>query len=131
MLPLVVPTLRPPWRGRRGRGVAFKPAPDVVLIELLGPEEPGERLPHHALGVVREPLRDDRLVELVGLSHALTEDSIEVLAERAGRKRRVGEPEPRDDALAGLKPQPIVRGGLRAEPLRDDRVLSPLPAEAL
>src|SRR3989442_12906266 len=131
MLPLVVPALRPPWRGRRASGVAFEPAPDVVVVELLGPEEPGERLPHHALGVVREPLRDDRLVELVGLSHALTEDSVEVLAERAGRKRRVGEPEPRDDALAGLKPQPIVRGGLLAKSLGVGVVLSPLPAEAL
>src|SRR5207245_6780574 len=53
--------------GRRARGIALDPAPDIVVIELLRPEESGERLPHHTLRVVGELLRDHRGVELVGL----------------------------------------------------------------
>ena len=56
-------------RGRLER-VAVEPAPDVVLVELLGPEHPGERLPHDVLLFGRQALRDDGGVELVGLGAA-------------------------------------------------------------
>ena len=60
-----------------------------------------------------------RLVEPVGLLRPLTEDDVELLAERVARNRRVGEPEPRDRALAEGERLPVVDRGLRAARGRD------------
>ena len=48
-------------------GVAVEPAGDVVVVELLAPEHPGERLPHHQGLVGRRRCRGQLGVELVGL----------------------------------------------------------------
>src|SRR5205823_15118946 len=99
-----------------------EPAPDVVVIELLGPEEPRERLSHDVLRVVGELLGDDSRVELVRLAEALCERDVEVRPERAAGDRRVAEPEARRPALAGLEREAMERGRLGADPGAVDRV---------
>src|SRR5207244_1906979 len=102
------------------------PAPDVIVVELLGPEQPRERLAHDALGIVRELLRDHRRVELVRLAQALGEYDVKVLAECAPRDRRVGEPQAHRDALPGGQGHPVARRRLRSRGLGVDRVLFPI-----
>ena len=60
-------------RGRRARlgRVAVEPALDVVVVELLAPQHPGERLPHHVRLVVRARRRRQLGVELVRLAAPL------------------------------------------------------------
>ena len=70
MPPLGVAPL-PALRRRRGlAGIALEPAPDVVVVPLLRPEQPRQRLAHDAPRVLAEPLRDHGRVELVGLALA-------------------------------------------------------------
>ena len=62
----------PALRGRRRAGrIAFQPLVDVVVVELLAPEQPGERLPLDAPRVVGHAVRAERAVERVGLGLAL------------------------------------------------------------
>jgi hypothetical protein len=53
----VIPPVEPLAAAGAGR-VALQPAPDVVVIELLRPEKPGERLAHDVPRVVRQLLGD-------------------------------------------------------------------------
>ena len=99
---------------RRLRGVALEPSPDVVVVELLGPEETAERLAHHELAVVGQGVGNDRRVERVGLGQAAGEERIEVAAELIPDRRRIGEPELDDVRLAGAERHPIVERGLGA-----------------
>src|SRR5438445_12675881 len=108
MQPLVVPRVHPPGRRRRTRRITLEPARDVVVIELLGPEEPTERLAHHVPRVVGELLGNDRLVEFVRLPQPLAEEDVEFLAEGAARDRRVGKTQSRDDALTGSERRSIA-----------------------
>ena len=124
--PLVVPPSPPLGRRRRLRGVTLEPAFDVVVGELLRPEEPRERLPHDALRVVGVVRRDHRRVELVRLGPALGENGLELRSERIPRDRRVREPEARARARAGAEREPVVRRRLRTDPPRVDRIRSPL-----
>ena len=55
------------WRWRLRR-VAVEPAPDVVAVELLAPDHPGEGLAGHEPLVVAGAGRDQLRVELVGLT---------------------------------------------------------------
>ena len=96
------------------------------MVELLGPEQPRERLAHDALGIVRELLRDHRRVELVRLAQALGEYDVEVLAECAPWDRRVGESQAHRDALPGGQGHPVARRRLRADGRGVDRVFFPI-----
>ena len=60
------------------RRVALQPFPDVVVVELLGPDQAGQRLALHAASHPRRRCRLQRIVELVGLRAPLPEDRIEV-----------------------------------------------------
>ena len=46
--------------------VLFEPAPDVIAIELLGPEHPGQSLPHDTGLVGGKRGRDDGRIKLIG-----------------------------------------------------------------
>src|SRR5215475_3202916 len=70
MSPLFVAAL--PARGGRNGAcrVAFKPRTHIIVIELLGPEHAGIRLPHDHACVRRKILGNARVVEFVGFLHA-------------------------------------------------------------
>ncbi len=85
--PLVVAALEPLGRGRRAGRIAGEPAPHVVVVELLAPEQSGQGLPHHLLRVRGQVARDDRGVELVRLPQAAREDRLELAAEGLVRER--------------------------------------------
>ena len=76
--PLVVAALESLGRRRRLGGIALEPAPDVVVVELLAPEQARERLAHDAPAVVVEGVGDDRGVERVRLAHAAREQGVEL-----------------------------------------------------
>ena len=82
--PATVPD-RPP-AGRRGwlGRVTLEPALDVVMEELLAPEQPGECLPGHLHLLGRRPGRDDRAVEGVRLLLPVADDRVELPAQRDG-----------------------------------------------
>ena len=65
-------------RGRRLGRVAVEPAGDVVEVELLAPQHPGERLAHHPRLVRRRPFRRQLRVERVGLGSARGRHVVEV-----------------------------------------------------
>ena len=89
---------------RRGRDVSpygsgptlGQPAVDVVVVELLPPQHPGERLPHDARPVLGQALGDHPGVEVVRLAPSRVDDRVEGLRRR-GRElgRRAGPARPR------------------------------------
>ncbi len=107
-------------RGRLER-IAVEPAPDVVLVELLGPEHSRERLPHHVLLVGRQPPRNDRGVELVGLGAAQRQRAVELRAQRiAAGRLDVGQPQAHARVSAGGYLEALTRRGLGALSVRVD-----------
>ena len=112
-----VATLGRRWRLRR---VAVEPALHVVVVELLAPDHPGERLPGDQARVVVDGGRDHLAVELVGLHATLREHLVEARAERGvGRGRPEADPDhlglPRRDRQA------VPPGDLRADAVRVHR----------
>src|SRR5687767_2189126 len=64
---------------RRGLGiVAVEPAADLVVVVLLGPHHPGERLALHGPRIRVDDVALQRAVERVGLATALREDGVDV-----------------------------------------------------
>jgi hypothetical protein len=96
--------------------VLLQPARDVVVVELLAPEHPGERLAEDERGVGAHPGGDDGGVERVGLASTRVEDLGERLAERRrrdapGRRRRESQAEL--DGCPRLDRELVVRRRLR------------------
>ena len=92
--------------------VLAQPAVDVVLVVLLAPQQPGQRLAHHQRARRRSSVeRDDRRVERVGLVAAGVQHPIEVRTQRVARCRaaRSGAPGSRRSRRRG----PPARGGRR------------------
>ncbi len=80
MRPIRVASMEP-FSGRFGPSrVALQPSIDVVMIELLAPEEAGKRLPLDAPRFFGEIRRREFVVELVGLLNPLSERGVESLA---------------------------------------------------
>ena len=75
--PLVVAPLPALGRRARLRRVALQPVADDVVVELLGPQHPGECLACHQPGIGRKAGRQDGGVELVRLLLALLERRVE------------------------------------------------------
>ena len=76
-------------RRRRGLGgVAFQPPRDVVVVELLAPQHPGERLAKHQCLVGRGGRRRELGVELVRLLATRRDDGCEPVAEQLVGRRR-------------------------------------------
>ncbi len=125
--PVRVPAVSAPVGRLRLRRVAAKPVPDHVVVELLRPEHPRERLALDVSLVLREALRRDRPVELVGLAPARREDLVEVPADRrAVLYRRPAEAELHHDAPSRRHRGPVPRRALRADPVRVHRVRAPV-----
>src|ERR1700680_153830 len=61
----MVPPSGPFCRRRGTAGVSLQPLFDDIVIELFGPKQPGEALPHHALCVRRQIPWDNRRVEII------------------------------------------------------------------
>src|ERR1700761_1017444 len=76
------------WR-RLGR-VALEPARDFIVIELLGPEQSGGRLPHDAELLALRRILDARFVEAVCFHPALIENRREVVAKNILRPLVLG-----------------------------------------
>ena len=99
-------------------GIALiQPDVEVVIVVLLAPEHPGQRLAHHAGLVFAGGRRRDRGVELVGLGATLAQHGLEVVAQRitaVERRAEIVEPQPNRRRSAALDGQTMVRGHLGA-----------------
>ena len=102
--------------------VLAQPAVHVVLVVLLAPQQPGQRLAHHHRRVGRKRRGDDRRVELVGLVAAGLQHLIEVGTQRVTRCRARGQAHTDRGALARPQLQHVVGGHLGARAGRIDRV---------
>ena len=102
-----------PRRGRRRlRRVAVEPARDVVVVELLAPQHPGEGLAQHERLVVRRLRRRQLGVELVRLAEPRRRDRVEV-GPRIAAARGRPEPDPQRDRRARLDARLVPERGLR------------------
>ena len=103
--------------------VLAEPAVDVVLVVLLAPEQPGERLARHVGGVRIERGADHRRVELVGLRAPCREHAARSRRRAAARRvpRRAGrgrhQAHAHDGARAGLEHE-LVQGRHLGAPAR-------------
>ena len=94
-----------------------QPAVDVVLVVLLAPQQPGERLAHDVRRVRVEVAGDDAGVEGVRLGDPLREHRVEV--DRAAARVQ---PHPDLRRAAGRDLEHVVRGDLGPGPRRVDGV---------
>ncbi len=122
LLPGVVAPFLRRWRRGLAR-IAGQPALDVVAVELLGPDHPGERRTHSLQLRPRAVVGGQIAVELVGFGLAGGEQFVEVPAEGvriALVLRRL--PQPQADLLgrAGGYGQPVPPGAFGAAVLRVD-----------
>ena len=108
--PLAVAAARAPPGRRRLERVALQPAPHVVAVELLRPDQPGGGLPEDGAGIrVREAVLQ-LLVERVRLGPPLPECGPVLLHGADAPARR--EPQPDPGARPGLEPQRVVQAEL-------------------
>src|SRR6202035_523337 len=68
-------------RYRRRHRIAIEPACDVVVIKLLTPYHPRERLPHHRRLIVTHVARSKRCIILLSFAATIGMDSLEACAE--------------------------------------------------
>ena len=102
----------------------LQPFPDIEEIVLLGPQHPGQGLPHHVRRVGADPGRRQAAVERIGFAPARREDIGEAVEGIAGRFRRcIGQAQADDGSLPGAHRHLVVRGRLGPDLLRIDRVL--------
>ena len=64
-------------------GISLQPPAHFIVIKLLAPQQPGKRLPHDLLGVIRQRRGNHRGVELVRLMRPLAHQLDEGAAKRA------------------------------------------------
>ena len=117
--PRRVASAAPHRRGNRPGRIAVEPAFDVVVVELLGPQHAGKRLPeHHRFFFVGRCGRE-RVKEIVGLALAIDQHSLpgSVIDARAGRR----ESQRQLDRRAGRHHQLVPKRRLRASCLWVDR----------
>ena len=86
--PRDVPALQTFGRRRRRCGIPFEPFAHDVVVELLRPQQPGNRLAHHGALVVSEGDGNDRGEVLVGLIHAAPGTRDRNPSPRRGRGQR-------------------------------------------
>ena len=120
-----VAPVQPLVRRRRLGRVAVQPAGHVVVEQLLAPQQPAERLPHHHPLISGRVLRRQLGVELVGLGLPLRHHLVEPGAERGGRFPALGclgwpQPQPQFGGLARLNGHLVPEGALGAGALRID-----------
>lgn len=100
--------------GERVDAVLGQPSLDVEVVVLLAPQHPGQRLPHQAALVLAHAVRDDVLVEGVGLGPPRLHRGGE-LGPGVG-EFGVGQPQPQGRAAAGGDRHHVMDGGLGAGP---------------
>src|SRR5947207_8705046 len=85
------------------------------MVELLTPQESGQRLAHHVTGVGGESLGRHRGVKLIRLVLTLCKSLLEVNAEGflRGYHRPVRKPQPHGRRLSRADAQGVMRGSLR------------------
>src|SRR5450755_5089095 len=83
--PFGVAPAAPARRGWRLGGVTVEPAADVVVVQLLAPQQAGEGLAHHHRLIRTGRGRGELAVELVSFGPALPDDLIEANAEHGRR----------------------------------------------
>ncbi len=121
--PLAIAPVLPFRRRWRLSGVAIDPAADIEVVPLLRPKHPGQRLAHHAPGVVGELRRDHSGVELLRLLHSLRDQRVEAFPERRLSEFPIHEPQPDHLALPTFLPGP----GSRLPPARGRRTRGKRP----
>ena len=92
------------------------------MVELLGPEHAGERLPHHVGCVGIEVRGNHARVEFIGFLPPRCKDGVKALPERFGR-RRCAEAQSNRNRGAGFHGQGIVGRDLGARVLGVDGLL--------
>ena len=91
MPPVAIPSMLTFGRRGRARRVACQPLLHLIVVKLLAPQQPGQGLPHHQPGVVREPGGNDGGVKLVRLVPALPEELDESPAKRRALGRGIAQ----------------------------------------
>src|SRR5215467_2493839 len=91
MAPYVIAPMPASFRGRRLSGIAIEPVANDVVIKLLGPEHPRERLAHDVLCVGREVLGYHGSVEFVCLALSRFKDLFKLTAQWVYRLGRIGQ----------------------------------------
>src|SRR5215510_14935120 len=102
--------------GRRGRTrwIAFQPLPHLIMVKLLAPQQPGQGLPHHQPGVVRERSGNDGSVKFIRLVHALPEEFDEGAAKRRACGWRITQAQQDRATLTRAQRQVVVGRGFGA-----------------
>lgn len=119
MPPVVVAPEFAPCRRRRLLWIPLQPLDHAEVIELLAPDQAGERLPLN-VGYGRIEIRSDRAIEGVGLPLSGLEEAL-----RGSRRQSLLTlPEPQSDHLRLARPQfeAVDRRALRSRLLRIDRI---------
>jgi hypothetical protein len=101
--PLAVPALTTVGGRRRLPGISVEPLPDFVVVELLRPEQAGERLARDVVRVGRKRVRQHAGVELICLPPARVEHAREVSTQRRGLRGLGVETEPQRGACARVE----------------------------
>src|SRR5882724_7874757 len=78
MLPGVITSMPALVARRWFRGIARQPAKDVVMIELLGPQQTGKSLPLHRTLINGELAGVHGIIEFIGLRYARGENGVEI-----------------------------------------------------
>ena len=89
--PVAIPTT-PAFRWWwRPSGISLQPPAHFIVIKLLTPQQPGKRLPHDLLGIIRQRGGNHRGVELVRFMRPLTHQLDEGAAKRAAARLSIAQ----------------------------------------
>ena len=121
--PLRIPSRQPRRRWSRIPGIARQPFLHGIMVELLGPEQPGERLPIHRSLLGREGHGNACREKRIRLFTPGIEGGRERRA-KGGRQRRTrrAQPQGHGHRRQGRHVEYVVRGGFCSGPSRIHRV---------
>ena len=110
-------------RRRRHSGIALEPAPHDVVVELLGPQHPGQALAHHGSPVVAQGVRNDAGIERVGFRPARRDHLVDGRAPGRDVRRQANG---YNRGASGRNQHGVVRRSLRADARRVHRAGPPV-----
>ena len=105
-------------RRRRLGGVALQPLLDDVIIKLLCPKHPGERLSLNGAVFAAQAARGERAVKLVRFLPSLRDEPIEIVESRNPRFLDPLQPQPNLARFRRADREPVARRGLRSRAFR-------------
>ena len=85
VLPVVVASVKTLARRCRAGRIALEPAFDYIVVKLLRPKQPSQRLPHHPAAIFGNLRRENGAVKLISLGDALRKYLAEVGPQGCGR----------------------------------------------